>query len=59
MHFVSASVFIDEVTELFEIMTSTNQQIVPAGDINIHMDVDNVYKNRFNEVVTYLISNSI
>ena len=43
--FVSVTVFLDEIVDLFEYLSSCPEEILICGDININMDVDEIYAN--------------
>ena len=45
--FVPTTVFLCEIVQLFEILVSSNENIILAGDVNVHMDEDNLYSNQF------------
>ena len=49
--FVSVVTFLDEITELLEMATSKYVHILLAGDVNIHMDEDESYSNRFKDIL--------
>ena len=49
--FVSVTVFLDEIVQLFEILVTLKDNIVLAGDVNIHMDEDDLYSNRFKDIL--------
>ena len=36
--FISTTVFLYEIIQLFEILISSNENIILAGDVNVHMD---------------------
>ena len=49
--FVSVTIFLQEMVELFEYLATCPEDILFAGDINIHMDEDELYANRFKEIL--------
>lgn len=49
--FISVVIFLDEITALFEMLTATYQVILLAGDVNIHMEEDELYSNRFKNIL--------
>ena len=48
--FVSTTVFLCEIVQLFEILVSSNENIILA-DVNEHMDEDNLYSNQFKDIL--------
>ena len=38
--FVSVTIFLEEIVKLFEILASSHDDVIYAGDVNIHMDED-------------------
>ena len=48
--FVPANIFIDELTEFFEILSANSDVFVLLGHVNIHMDMDDTYVIRLKEV---------
>lgn len=49
--FVSESVFLQEIVELFEYLASCPEEILFAGDVNIHMDEEETYANAFKDIL--------
>ena len=49
--FVSASIFLEEIIQLFEVLVTMCNPIVLAGDVNIHMEVDETYSLRFRDIL--------
>ena len=49
--FVSVTVFLDEIVKLFEMLVTLKDNIVLAGDINIHMDEDSLYPTKFKDIL--------
>ena len=49
--FVPVTVFLEEIVELFEYLTSQKDDILLAGDVNIHMDTDELYSNKFRDIL--------
>ena len=49
--FVSKTVFLDEIAQLFEMLVSLKDNIILAGDVNIHMDEDDLYTNKFKDIL--------
>ena len=50
--FVSVITFMEEITELLEMMSASCESIILAGDVNIHIDDDDdTYSNRFKDIL--------
>ena len=49
--FVSVTVFLEEIVKLFEVLVTLKDNIILAGDVNIHMDEDELYSNRFKDIL--------
>ncbi len=49
--FVSVAVFLDQIVALLEILVSSNECIIIAGDVNIHLDEDELYSTRFRDIL--------
>ena len=49
--FVPVAVFIEEIMELFEMLSAIPENVVIAGDINIHMDETDIYPNKFRNIL--------
>ena len=49
--FVSVTVFLDEIVDLLEYLASCPEELLLCGDINIHMDEDELYSNRFKDIM--------
>ena len=49
--FVSTTVFLCEIVQLFEILVSSNENIILAGGVNVHMDEDNLYSNQLKDIL--------
>ena len=50
--FISIVDFLDEIVTLFEMLVTTKENFILAGDVNIHMDVDDVtYTNKFKDIL--------
>ena len=49
--FVSVSIFLEEIVQLFEALVTMCNPIVLAGDVNIHMEVDETYSLRFRDIL--------
>ena len=49
--FVSVTVFLEEIVNLFEYLVSCPEEILLAGDVNIHMDEDELYANNFKDIL--------
>ena len=43
---MSVTIFLEEIIELFEILLILSENIIIAGDINIHMEDNELYSNR-------------
>ena len=50
--FVSAATFMDEISNLFEWLASSSEDVLIAGDINLHMEKDELYSQQFRDVLT-------
>ena len=50
--FVPVKVFMDEIIELFEQLAISQDDVILAGDVNIHMEEDGIYSNRFNDILS-------
>ena len=49
--FVSITVFLKEIVQLLEVLVASNDDIVIAGDVNIHLDEDELYSNNFKDIL--------
>ena len=49
--FVSITVFLDEFVKLLEMLVTLKDTIVLAGDINVHMEEDSLYPNKFKDIL--------
>ena len=49
--FVPVGVFLEEVVKLFENLVALKDDILLAGDINIHMDTDEYFTNKFKDIL--------
>lgn len=49
--FVSITIFLKEIVDLFEYLATCPEDILFAGDVNIHMDEDETYANRFKDLL--------
>ena len=49
--FVSETVFLTELAELFDEVVVSNEHYVIAGDINIHVETSDVYARQFQELL--------
>lgn len=49
--FVPVTIFLEEIIELFEILLTLSEYIIIAGDINIHMEENELYSNRFKDIL--------
>ena len=49
--FIAASIFLEEIVQLFESLVTMSSPIVLAGDVNIHMDDDKSYSLHFKEIL--------
>ena len=49
--FVPVTVFLEEVVELFENLVTLKDDIILAGDVNIHMETSESYASRFKEIL--------
>ena len=50
--FVPVKVFMDEIIELFEQLAISQDDVILAGDVNIHMEEDGIYSNGFNDILS-------
>ena len=50
--FVPVAIFITEITELLEVLSATHEDVIVAGDINIHMEENELYSNQFNDILS-------
>ena len=48
--FVSVTVFLEDV-QMFELLVTLKEDIILAGDVNIHMEEDELYANRFRGIL--------
>ena len=49
--FVSVTTFLEEIVHLFEILSSLKEDIILAGDINIHVEENELYSNQFKDIL--------
>ena len=49
--FVPVTTFLEEIVELFELLITLKKDIVLAGDVNIHMEEDELYANKFKDLL--------
>ena len=49
--FRSISLFFEEIVQFFEVLLAQKENVILAGDINIHMDQDEHYPNRFRDIL--------
>ena len=49
--FVPVTVFLEEIVQLFENLVALKNDMILAGDINIHMDTNESYTNKFKEIL--------
>ena len=49
--FVPVTVFLVEIVELFEYLIAQKDDILLAGDVNIHMETDETYANKFKDIL--------
>ena len=49
--FVPVTVFLVEIVQLFEYLIAQKDDILLAGDVNIHMETDEVYSNKFKDIL--------
>ena len=50
--FIPVTVFLEEVVDLFEYLAACPEAILLCGDVNIHMDEDDIYTNKFNDILS-------
>ena len=50
--FVSAATFLDEISELFEWLASSSEDVLIAGDINLHMEENELYSRQFKDLLS-------
>ena len=51
LYYVSVALFLEEIVNLFEYLVSCPEEILFAGDVNIHMDEDELYANSFKDIL--------
>ena len=49
--FVSVTVFLEEIVKLFEMLVTIKDNVILAGDINIHMEEDSLYPNKVKDIL--------
>ena len=49
--FVSVTIFLEEIVKLLELLASSAEDVLLAGDINLHMDENDHYSLRFKEIM--------
>ena len=49
--FVPISEFLKEIVTLLEYLTAMKDEIVLAGDVNVHVESDELYANKFKEIL--------
>ena len=49
--FIPVTTFLDEIVKLFELLASFSEDVILAGDVNIHMEADDLYSNRFKDIL--------
>ena len=52
--FVSVVTFLDEFTQLLEMLIATNTKVIIAGDVNIHTERSDSYSKKFAEIMVEL-----
>ena len=50
LHLVPTNVFLDEFTQLLEMLSASSEIFVLSGDINIHLDEDDSYAVRMKDI---------
>ena len=51
LQYVSTATFIDQIPELLDYYTFLKEDFVIAGDINLHMETDELYASKFREIL--------
>ena len=51
MLFIPVTTFLEEIVKLFEVLASFSEDVLFAGDVNIHMDEDGLYPNRVSNIL--------
>ena len=49
--FVPVTVFLEEIVKLFEYLIALKDDVLLAGDVNIHMETDDIYSKRFKDIL--------
>ena len=49
--FTPVTVFLEEMVTLLEYLTAMKEDVVLAGDINIHMETNELYANKFKDIL--------
>ena len=49
--FLSITIFLVEIVQLFETFVTIKEDVLLAGDVNIHMDEDDLYSNQFKVIL--------
>ena len=49
--FVAESVFLNDLAELFDEIVVSNEHFIIAGDVNIHVETNDLYAKRFHELL--------
>ena len=49
--FISVLVFLEEIVCLFESLIASNESIVLAGDVNLHMETNDIYARQFKDIL--------
>ena len=50
--FVSAATFLDEISNLFEWLATSSEIVLIAGDINLHMEENELYSQQFRDMLS-------
>ena len=51
LQFVATSTFIEEFTDLLDLFAVSNENLIIAGDINIHVETETIYAKNFKELI--------
>ena len=52
--FIPFVTFLEEIVKLFEVLASFSEDVLFAGDVNIHMDEHGFYPNRFRNTFLHI-----
>ena len=49
--FVPVTMFLEEIVTLFEYLIASKDHVILAGDVNIHMETDELYARKFKDIL--------